>query len=263
MNLNKLLFSVAVAAAVAAVTAAGTSYLVLRYAPLGAGSSGQTRIERTVRDYLTKNPEVLVEMTNELDKRQAAEQEAQQKKAISENADAIFRSPVSHVAGNPNGDVSLVEFFDYNCGYCRKAMPDVVKLVNDDGKIRLVLKELPIFGEDSEAAAKLALASNKQGKYFEMHQKLFSEPGKADNEKALRVAKELGLDVDQLQKDAEDPDIKKGLDQAKELAQKLNLQGTPLYLIGDRVLPGAPDDLFDELKAKVAEVRKTGCATTC
>jgi protein-disulfide isomerase len=263
MNLNKLLFSVAVAAAVAAVTAAGTSYLVLRYAPLGAGSSGQARVERTVRDYLTKNPEVLVEMTNELDKRQAAEQEAQQKKAISENADAIFRSPVSHVAGNPNGDVSLVEFFDYNCGYCRKAMPDVIKLVNDDGKIRLVLKELPIFGEDSEAAAKLALASNKQGKYFEMHQKLFSEPGKADNEKALRVAKELGLDVDQLQKDAEDPDIKKGLDQAKELAQKLNLQGTPLYLIGDRVLPGAPDDLFDELKAKVAEVRKTGCATTC
>jgi len=263
MNLKKLLFSVAVAAAVAAVTAAGTSYLVLRYAPLGAGSPGQARIERTVRDYLTKNPEVLVEMTNELDKRQAAEQEAQQKKAISENADAIFRSPVSHVAGNPNGDVSLVEFFDYNCGYCRKAMPDVVKLVNDDGKIRLVLKELPIFGEDSEAAAKLALASNKQGKYFEMHQKLFSEPGKADNEKALRVAKELGLDVDQLQKDAEDPDIKQGLDQAKELAQKLNLQGTPLYLIGDRVLPGAPDDLFDELKAKVAEVRKTGCATTC
>jgi protein-disulfide isomerase len=263
MNLNKLFFNVAVAVAVAAVTAAGTSYLVLRYAPLGPGSSDQARVERTVRDYLTKNPEVLVEMTNELDKRQAAEQEAQQKKAISENADAIFRSPVSHVVGNPNGDVSLVEFFDYNCGYCRKAMPDVVKLVNDDGKIRLVLKELPIFGEDSEAAAKLALASNKQGKYFEMHQKLFSEPGKADKEKALRVAKELGLDVDQLQKDAEDPDIKKGLDQAKDLAQKLNLQGTPLYLIGDRVLPGAPDDLFDQLKAKVAEVRKKGCATTC
>jgi protein-disulfide isomerase len=248
MNVNKVLFNVAVAAAVAAMTAAGISYLVLRYA---------------VRDYLTKNPDILVEMTNELDKRQAAEQDAQQKKAISENADAIFRSPVSHVAGNPNGDVNLVEFFDYNCGYCRKAMPDVVKLVNQDGKIRLVLKELPIFGDDSEAAAKLALASNKQGKYFEMHQKLFSEPGKADKDKALRVAKELGLDVDQLQKDAEDPDIKKSLDEAKDLAQKLNLQGTPLYLIGDRVLPGAPEDLFDELKAKVAEVRQKGCATTC
>ena len=143
---------------------------------------------------------------------------------------------MSHVAGNPNGDVSLVEFFDYNCGYCRQALPDVVKLVNDDGKVRLVLKELPIFGDNSEAAAKLALASNKQGKYFEMHQKLFSEPGKANKEKALRIAKELGLDVDQLQKDAEDPDIKKALDEAKDLAQKLGLQGTPLYLIGDRVV---------------------------
>jgi protein-disulfide isomerase len=263
MNLNKVLFNVAVAAAVAAVTAAGTSYFVLRYAPLGLVSADQARLERTVRDYLTKNPDILVEMTNELDKRQSAEQDAQQKKAISENADAIFRSPVSHVAGNPNGDVNLVEFFDYNCGYCRKAMPDVVKLVNQDGRIRLVLKELPIFGDDSEAAAKLALASNKQGKYFEMHQKLFSEPGKADKDKALRVAKELGLDVDQLQKDAEDPDIKKSLAEAKDLAQKLNLQGTPLYLIGDRVLPGAPDDLFDELKAKVAEVRQKGCAAAC
>jgi len=96
-----------------------------------------------------------------------------------------------------------------------------------------------------------------------MHQKLFAEPGKADKEKAVRVAKELGLDVNQLQKDAEDPDIKKGLDQAKELAQKLNLKGTPLFLIGDRVISGAPDDLFDQLEAKVAEVRQNGCASTC
>src|SRR5512144_2071531 len=211
MNLNKVLFNVAVAAAVAAVTAAGTSYLVLRYSPAGklAGASGtvsadQARVEGILRDYLTKNPEILVEMTTELDKRQAAEQAAQQKKAISDNAEAIFRSPVAHVAGNPNGDVSIVEFFDYNCGYCKRALPDVLKVVNDDGKVRLVLKELPIFGDDSEAAAKYVLASDMQGKYFEMYQKMFSEPGKADKEKALRVAKEVGLDVDKLQKDAED-----------------------------------------------------------
>jgi protein-disulfide isomerase len=96
-----------------------------------------------------------------------------------------------------------------------------------------------------------------------MHQKLLSEPGKADKEKALQVAKELGLDVDQLQKDAEDPDIKKALDEAKDLANKLNLKGTPLYLIGDRMVSGAPDDLFDQLKAKVAEIREKGCASTC
>ena len=106
----------------------------------------------------------------------AAEQSVQQQKAISKNADAIFRSPVTPVAGNPNGDVSVVEFFDYNCPYCRRALPDVLKLINQDGKVRLVLKELPILSDDSVAAAKLALAANKQGKYFEMHQKLCPSP---------------------------------------------------------------------------------------
>ena len=267
MNLNEHLLNVLVAVAVAVVTAAGMSYLVLRHAPLGQGtepvSIDQQRVERIMRDYLAKNPQILVQMAAELDKRQAVAQASQQTKAISDNADAIFRSPVSHVAGNPNGDVSVVEFFDYNCPFCRRARPDVLKLIDDDGQVRLVLKELPILGADSVAAAKLALASNKQGKYFEMHQKLLSEPGKADKAKALQIAKDLGLDVDQLQKDAEDPDIKKALDEAKDLAGKLGLQGTPLFLIGDRTIPGAPDDLFDRLKAKVAEVRQKGCAGTC
>ena len=260
------LLNVALAVVVAAVTAIGTSYLILRYAPLGLTQSvsiDQQRLERIIRDYLTNNPQILVEMTTELDKRQAIEDASRQTKVISDNADAIFRSPVSHVAGNPNGDVSVVEFFDYNCPYCRRALHDVVKLINDDGKVRLVLKELPILSDDSVAAAKLALASNKQGKYFEMHQKLLSQPGRADKEKALGIAKDLGLDTDQLQKDAEDPDIKKALDEANDLAQKLGLKGTPLFLIGDRVIPGAPDDLFDQLKAKVAEVRQEGCEGTC
>lgn len=263
MNMKDLLASVAVAAAVAAITAGGTSYLLLHGGPGGTSVLEQSRVEQIMRDYLVKNPEILVEMTTELDKRQLAEQEEEQKKAIGDNADAIFRSSASHVAGNPDGDVSVVEFFDYNCGYCRRALPDVVKLVKDDGKIRLVLKELPIFGGDSEAAARLALAADKQGKYFELHQKLLSEPGKAGKEKALRLAKELGLDVEQLEKDAEDPSVQKALDEAKDLAEKLKLQGTPLYLIGDRVLPGAPDDLYDQLKENVAEVREKGCATTC
>jgi protein-disulfide isomerase len=191
------------------------------------------------------------------------EQSVQQQKAISKNADAIVRSPVTPVAGNPNGDVSVVEFFDYNCPYCRRALPDVLKLINQDGNVRLVLKELPILSDDSVAAAKLALAANKQGKYFEMHQKLFSESGRANKDKALRIAKELGLDIAQLQRDAENPDIKKALNENKELAVKLDLEGTPMFLIGDRVIGGAPDDLFDQLKTKVAEVRQNGCASTC
>ena len=263
MKPNNILVNAVLAAVVAAATAAGTSYLVLRYAPLGPASANPEQIERIIRDYLINKPEILVEMTNELDRRQTADQSVQQQKGISQNADAIFRSPVSHVAGNPNGDVSVVEFFDYNCSYCRRSLPDVLKLISEDGKVRLVLKELPILSDDSVVEAKLALAANKQSKYFEMHQKLFSESGKADKDKALRIAKELGLDIDQLQKDAQDPDIKKALDESVDLARKLDLKGTPLFLIGDRVIAGAPEDLFDQLKAKVAEVRQNGCASTC
>ncbi len=265
MNLKTGLATALVAAVVAALVTAATIVLVWRLAPgvVNVSSLNEKKVVGIVHDYLAKNPEILVEMTTELDKRQAAEQAEKQQKIIGDNAEALFRSPLAHVAGNPNGDVSVVEFFDYNCGFCRRALPDVVKLVQNDDKVRLVLKELPIFGEESEGAAKAALAAAKQGKYFEMHQKLFTEPGKADKDKALRVAGELGLDVAQLEKDMQDPEIQKSLDEAKELAQKLGLQGTPLYLIGDRVIPGAPDDLYDQLTKKVAEVREKGCKATC
>ena len=246
-----------VAAVVAALVTAATILVIWRVAPgvvdAPSAALNEKKITDIVHSYLTKNPEILVEMTTELDKRQAEEQAANQQKVISENADALFRSPHAYVAGNPNGDVSVVEFFDYNCGFCRRALPEVVKLVQNDGKVRLVLKELPIFGDDSEAAAKAALAAGKQGKYFEMHQKLFTEPGKADKDKALKVAGELGLDIPQLEKDMDDPSIKQALDEAKDLAQKLGLQGTPLYLVGDQVIPGAPDDLYDQFIKDVAK----------
>jgi protein-disulfide isomerase len=269
MNIKSGLAVTLVAAVVAAVVSVAVVHVIFSRLGLGGlGASGgsdpdQARVVAILKDYLPKHPEILVEMTTELDKRQAAEQEAQQQKAITDNADKIFRSPLAFVAGNPDGNVSVVEFFDYNCGFCRRAMPDVVKLVKNDDKVRLVLKELPIFGEDSENAAKAALAAHKQGKYFEMHQKLFSEPGKADKAKALSIAKKLGLDVAQLEKDMQDPSVQQSLDEAKDLAQKLNLQGTPLYFIGDRIIAGVPEDLYDQLTKNVADVRANGCKATC
>ena len=267
MNLKTGLVTALVAAVVAAIVTGATLSVLWRTAPDMVNAPGQALQEKQVVDivhnYLTKKHEILVEMTTELDKRQAADQAEKQQKLISDNANAMFRSPLAFVAGNPDGDVSVVEFFDYNCGYCKRALPDVVKLVDNDSKVRVVLKELPIFGEDSEAAAKAALAAHKQGKYFEMHQKLFTEPGKADKEKALRIAGELGLDTARLEKDMADPEVQRSLDEAKELAQKLGLQGTPLYLIGDRVIPGAPDDLYDQLTKNVGEIREKGCKATC
>jgi protein-disulfide isomerase len=267
MTLRTGLATALVAAVVAALVTAVTLVVIWRTAPgvVDAPSAGldEKKIVDVVHDYLTKNPEILVEMTTELDKRQQEQQAEQQQKVVSDNADALFRSPLAYSTGNPNGDVTVVEFFDYNCGFCKRALPDLVKLVEGDDKVKVVFKELPIFGEESEGAAKVALAAGKQGKYFEMHQKLFSEPGKADKDKGLRVAAELGLDVPQLEKDMEDPSVQQALDEAKDLAQKLGLQGTPLYLIGDRIVPGAPDDLYDQLTAKVAEVREKGCKATC
>jgi protein-disulfide isomerase len=254
-----------VAALVSAVVSLATAGLVLHRAGvsmLGEDVGGSLE-DAKIHDYLVKNPDILVEMSNELDKRQADEQDAKQQKAISKNADKIYRSPETPVAANPDGDVTVVEFFDYNCGFCKRAMPEVVKIVGDDKKVKLVLKELPIFGDDSIAAARAALASRKQGKYFEMHQKLFSEPGKADLDKALRVAQELGLDVEQLKKDMDDPAVKDALAENRALAEDLGVQGTPYTLVGDIVIAGAPDDLHDQLTKKISEIRQNGCKTTC
>jgi protein-disulfide isomerase len=255
-----------VAAIVSALVSLATAGLLLHRAgvPIMAEATGGGSVDDAkIHDYLVKNPEILVEMSTELDKRQAEEQDAKQKTAIGKNADKIFRSPETPVAANPDGDVTVVEFFDYNCGFCKRAMPELVKIVDDDKKVRLVLKELPIFGEDSEAAAKAALAAKKQGKYFEMHQKLFNEPGKANLEKALQVAQELGLDVEQLKKDMEDQSVKDALAENRALAEELGVQGTPYTLVGDIVVAGAPDDLHDQLTKKISEIRESGCKTTC
>jgi protein-disulfide isomerase len=257
-----------VAAVVAAIVSAATLLVVWRAAPGVVDAPARATMDEKqvidiVRNYLTENPEILVEMTTELDKRQQEEQTAQQEKAISDNADALFRSDKAFAAGNPDGDVTVVEFFDYNCGFCRRAMPDVLKLIDNDDKVKLVFKELPIFGGESEEAAKGALAAHEQGKYFEMHQKLFTDPGKANKEKVLRIANEIGLDVPKLEEDMESDDVKAALEEVRGLAQKLGLQGTPLYLIGDRSIPGAPDDLYDQLVENVTEIRENGCTATC
>lgn len=265
MTLKTGLLAALVAAVVAAVVTATSIYFVLwRGAPGGVlATLEQAKIEQVVREYLTRNPEILVEMTTELDNRQQAAEAKKQQMLIGEHAEQIYRSPTSFVAGDPDGDVTVVEFFDYNCGYCRRALPALVELIDNDDKVRVVLKELPIFGDDSEDAAKAALAADKQGKYFEMHQKLFSDPGKANKEKALKIAQELDMDVAQLETDMEDPEIQKSLDESRALAEKIGVEGTPFYLIGDRSLAGAPDDLYDQLTETVAVIREKGCETTC
>ena len=186
-----------------------------------------------------------------------------QRDAIARNADEIFRSPTSFVAGNPDGDVSVVAFFDYNCPYCREGAPALAKLVAADGKVRLVLKELPVLGRDSEIVARIAQASLAQGKYLELHKALFTERGRATKEKALRIASELGLDTAKLEKDMRDQAVEDAIAANQELADRLGVDGVPFYLVGDRALTGGTDDLYGHLVAGVADIREKGCRTKC
>ena len=187
---------------------------------------------------------------------------AQQENAIGAHAEEIFRSPTSFVAGNPDGDVSVVAFFDYNCPYCREGAPALAKLIAADGKVRLVLKELPVLGADSEAVARVALASIAQGKYFELYERLIGEKGRATKDKALRIAAELGLDTGRLEKDMQGQAVEDAIAANEELAGSLGVRGVPFYLVGDRAV-AADGDFYDQLVANVADIREHGCRTTC
>lgn len=184
-----------------------------------------------------------------------------QDRAISDHADALYRSPSSFVAGNPDGDVSVVAFFDYNCPYCRTGAPELAKLIADDGKVRLVLKELPVLGPDSEDVARIAQASIAQGKYFELYEKLIAGEGRATKERALDVASGLGLDRAKLEEDMAGDAVKRALAENEGLATAIRARGVPFYLVGDRKL--ASNATAEDFAAAVADVRANGCKAKC
>lgn len=189
-------------------------------------------------------------------------QGVRQENAVAVHAEEVFRSPDSFVAGNPEGDVSIVAFFDYNCPYCREGAPALSKLVAADGKLRLVLKELPVLGPDSEAVARIAQAAIAQGKYFELYERLIAEPGRATKDKALRLASNLGLDTARLEKDMADPAVEAAIAANKRLADRLGVKGVPFYLVGDRTVSES-EDFYVALAAKVADIRENGCRSKC
>ncbi len=156
-------------------------------------------IETIIRDYLMTHPELLQDVMNELEKRQAAAEAEKHRNAVKENAAIIFNSPRQVTLGNPQGDVTMVEFFDYNCGYCKRAMTDMLDLIKNDPKLKFVLKEFPVLGEGSVQAAQVAVAVRMQDKtgkkYLDFHQKLLASRGQVDKARALAVAKEVGLDT--------------------------------------------------------------------
>jgi protein-disulfide isomerase len=227
---------------IAAVCAA----LLIAAMPLSARAQAFSKaqrgdIERIVHDYLVAHPEVLQEAMTELEKRQTAAEAEKHKAAVKAHAKALFSSPDQVTLGNPNGNVTFVEFFDYNCGYCKRAMSDMLTLLKNDSKLKVVLKEFPVLGPGSVEAARVAVAVRMQApqKYLEFHTKLLGGRGHADNARALAVAKEVGLDMARLEKDMKGPEVQKTLQHDFKLAEALGLNGTPSYVIGDNVIVGA------------------------
>ncbi|MGO9359448.1 MAG: DsbA family protein, partial [Xanthobacteraceae bacterium] len=212
---------------------------------------------------LVAHPELLEEMSAELSKRQQAADAEKHQAAVKKDAETIFNSPRGVTVGNRSGDVTFVEFFDYNCGYCKRAMSDMLDLMKSDPKLRVVLKEFPVLGPGSVEAAQVAVAVRMQDpsgkKYLDFHQKLLGGHGQADKARALAAAKEAGLDMARLEKDLASPEVKATLDENYRLAESMGLNGTPSYVIGNQVVVGAIG--LEGLTQKISEARcgKTAC----
>ena len=219
----------------------------------------KTELQSIIREYLVQHPEVLQEAMAELEKRQVAAEAEKTKAAVKNNAQTLFDSSRQVVVGNAQGDVTLVEFFDYNCGYCKRALTDLTDLMKDDSKLRVVLKEFPVLGPGSQEAAQVAIAARMQDKsgkkYFDFHQRLLSGRGQADRARALAAAKEAGFDMAKLERDMASPEVKATIEENMKLAEQLGLNGTPSYVVGSDVVVGAVG--LEALKGKVKTARCT------
>jgi protein-disulfide isomerase len=242
--------------------------LALGMAPVAASAqsfsdSQRGEIEQIVKNYLLAHPEILEEVSTELGKRQATAEALKHEATIAKNADAIFNSPRGVTLGNRNGDVTFVEFFDYNCGYCKHAMNDMLALLKTDPKLKVVLKEFPVLGPGSVEAAQVAVAARMQDptgkKYLDFHQKLLGGRGQADKARALAVAKEVGFDMARIEKDMNSPEVRATLEENFKLAEGMGMNGTPSYVIGKQVVVGAVG--LENLKEKINTARcgKASC----
>ncbi|MFZ2160265.1 MAG: DsbA family protein [Bradyrhizobium sp.] len=219
-------------------------------------------IEVIVRNYLLAHPEVLEEAMTELSKRQSAAEAEKHQAGVTKNAEAIFNSPRDVTVGNKAGDVTMVEFFDYNCPYCKRAMTDMMELIKSDPKLKVVLKEFPVLGPSSVEAAQVAVAVHMQDasgkKYLDFHQKLLNGRGQVDKARAMAAAKEVGVDMARLEKDLASPEVRATLEQNFKLAEAMGMNGTPSYVIGKQVVIGAVG--VENLKEKIG-IARCGKAT--
>ncbi|NBB84564.1 MAG: thioredoxin domain-containing protein [Alphaproteobacteria bacterium] len=244
------------ALAAGALALAGAALMpALTPAPATAQTlSGEERaaIEDVVRNYILENPEIIVEALDILQQREEMAAAQRQRQVIAERADQVFDGG-SPFIGNPDGDVVLVEFFDYNCGYCKRMMEPVNRLVAEDSGLKIVMKEFPILAESSMTSARAALAAREQGLYYELHNALMSHRGDLTDEVIFGLAEQVGLDVEQLREDMGSEAVAAEITANMELARTLGVRGTPAFVIGDDLIPGAVG--YDALRQAIEAER--------
>ena len=222
-----------------------------------AATPAQEILEETIHKYLLAHPNVIIEVLDILRAEQTASEAEQIRETLAVQQAAIFNDPNSPVGGNPEGDVTIVEFFDYFCGYCKRVMPDLIRAMEDDGGIRFVYKEFPILGPDSIGASRVALAAHRQApeKYEALHVAMMSSRLRMNETNALGIAGDLGYDVDRLREDLDSPEISRILGHNNALAEQLGIRGTPGFVIGDQVIGGAID--METLLELIAQARQS------
>ena len=229
--------------------------------PINTAEIDPTILNPMIEDYLMGDPSILQRLSDKLEEEIRVAEAAAAKEAIATLQDAIFNDPDHNVIGNPNGDVTLVEMFDYNCGYCRGALPDLVTLIAEDPNLKVILKEFPILSKDSVDAARVAvLVSREPVDYWTFHQTLFSTRGSVTGRVALDAARALGLNPVTLELGMESAEVTKVIQKSYDIAKALKVSGTPTYIIGDEIIPGAIG--LEELRLRIANMRECG-ATSC
>ena len=208
----------------------------------------RAEIESIVREYLLNNPTLLLEVMEKLEEQQKQAARSQASESIMANKQELFESDTDYVF-NPDGAIPVVEFFDYQCGYCKRMLPSVVRLLDENRSVRFIYKEFPILGEMSTVASKAALAAKRQGKYLDYHNALMAMRRPLDEASIYDTAAEVGLDVERLKKDMNDPTIQDIIERNRSLGQNMGLRGTPSFIVGDALVPGALE--YDRLVALV------------
>jgi protein-disulfide isomerase len=216
----------------------------------------KSAFEQIIHDYILHHPEVVIEALQSAEDKMKAQGEERARAAVVERRQELLEDPAAPVAGNPKGDVTIVEFFDYRCPYCKQVEPALEALLKEDRQLRIVYKELPILGKDSVYATRAALAARKQAKYDKFHAAMMAAKGQIDEKIILQVAASTGLDVERLKSDMNASEIDDVIKRNYDLAQALDIHGTPAFVIGGELVPGAID--IATMKQKIAAARKSG-----